>query len=84
MDESTPHPRITAEDIETRSIRRRTFLGRFGAMAALSGLLGYAVGCEPTDSCDGDEGDSVRSDSDNTDEPIVDSDFADPCDSDGV
>ena len=53
-------------------------------MAGLSGLLGYTVGCENTDSCDADEGDPVRSDSDQSDEPLVDSDFGDPCDSDGV
>jgi hypothetical protein len=53
-------------------------------MAGLSGLLGYTVGCESGDSCDTDEGDPIRSDSDGTDEPVADSDFGDPCDSDGV
>lgn len=53
-------------------------------MAGLSGLLGYTVGCENTDSCDADEGDQIVSDSDSSDTPVVDSDFGDPCDSDGV
>jgi hypothetical protein len=75
---------IRADDIESRSIQRRTFLGRFGTMAALSGLLGYTLGCENTDSCDTDRGDSVTEDSDSSDEPMVDADFGDPCDSDGV
>lgn len=75
---------VRAEDIESRSIHRRSFLGRFGAMAGLSALLGYTVGCENTDSCDADEGDAVTSDSDSSDPPVVDSDFGDPCDSDGV
>lgn len=83
MNEPKPQPSITPDDIEVRSIQRRTFLGRFGAMAALSGMLGYTVGCENTDSCDDDQGDSVTSDSDSSDAPNVDSDFGDPCDSDG-
>ena len=77
MDEH--HPSIRPEDIEARSIERRTFLGRFGTMAALSGLLGYTLGCENTDSCDADQGDMVSSDSDGSDAPVVDSDFGDPC-----
>jgi hypothetical protein len=84
MDTIEPHAPIRAEDIESRSIQRRTFLGRFGAMAGLSGLLGYTLGCEPTDSCDSDEGDPVTFDSDATDAKAVDSDFGDGCDSDGV
>jgi hypothetical protein len=75
---------IRADDIESRTIVRRTFLGRFGAMAGLSGLLGYTLGCEPTDSCDSDVNDPIMSDSDQSDPPVVDSDFADGCDSDGV
>jgi hypothetical protein len=78
MDESKPRPRITPEDIESRGIERRTFLGRFGAMAALGGLLGYAAGCE-TASCDSDVGDEPSSDSDETDAVVVDQDFADFC-----
>lgn len=79
MDESKPRPRITPEDIESRGIERRTFLGRFGAMAALSGLLGYAAGCESA-SCDSDVGDDPRpsSDSDGSD-VVVDQDFGDAC-----
>ena len=75
---------IREEDITARSIQRRTFLGRFGAMAGLSGLLGYTLGCEPTDSCDSDESDRVSADSDLSDSPVTDSDFSDPCDSDGA
>ena len=75
---------IRADDIASRTIRRRTFLGRFGVAAGLSGLLGWTLGCENTDSCDNDEGDSITSDSDGSDGPVVDSDFGDECDSDGV
>lgn len=84
MDAPTPNPGIRPEDIESRSIRRRTFLGRFGALAGLSGFAGFALGCEPTDSCDEDQGDPPTSDSDGSDSPVVDQDFADPCDQDGV
>lgn len=85
MDESKPQPAIRPEDIESRSIERRTFLGRFGALAGLSGFVGFTLGCEPTDSCDGDQGgDPIRYDEDGTDDPIVDQDFGDPCDQDGV
>jgi hypothetical protein len=75
---------IRADDITSRSIHRRTFLGRFGAMAGLSGLVGFTIGCEPTDSCDSDVNDPITSDSDSSDPPSVDSDFADQCDADGV
>lgn len=75
---------IRPEDIHSRSIQRRTFLGRFGAMAGLSGLIGYTLGCENTDSCDSDVNDPITSDSDQSDPPVVDSDVEDPCDSDGV
>ena len=74
----SPAP-IRPDDIRSRSIERRTFLGRFGAMAGLGGLLGYTVGCEHTDPCDSDVGDEIASDSDGTDAPVVDSDYADPC-----
>jgi len=74
----SPTP-IRPEDIRSRSIERRTFLGRFGAMAGLGGLLGYTVGCEGSSSCDSDTGDAIMHDSDGTDEPIADADYADPC-----
>ena len=75
---------IRADDVESRTIRRRTFLGRFGAVAGLSGFVGFTLGCETTDSCDSDVNDPITSDSDVSDAPAVDADFADPCDSDGV
>jgi hypothetical protein len=83
---SPEDPRIIREDdVETRTIQRRTFLGRFGAAAGIAGILGFAMGCENTDSCDSDSGDSVMGDSDQTDpEPSTDSDAGDPCDTDGV
>ena len=79
MSQSDESPRIREEDVEARPIERRTFLGRFGAVAGMAGLLGWTVGCsESSDSCDTDSGDPV--DNDPTDG--VDSDFGDPCDSD--
>ena len=84
MSQPGGRPVIHEDDIRSQSIQRRTFLGRFGAVAGLSGFLGFTLGCENTDSCDSDQRDPVRSDSDGSDEPIVDADFADPCDSDGV
>ena len=77
-------PAIREDDVQARSIERRTFLGRCGVAAGLSGLLGWTVGCENTDSCDSDVNDPITADSDQSDSPMVDSDFADPCDSDGV
>lgn len=75
---------IREEDVEARTIERRTFLGRFGAAAGIAGILGFAIGCEGTDSCDEDAGDSVMADSDQTDTPSADSDTGDRCDADGV
>jgi hypothetical protein len=73
------NPKIREEDVESRPIERRAFLGRFGAVAGMAGLLGWTVGCsEGSDSCDQDDGDPV--DTDPTDG--VDSDSGDPCDSD--
>ncbi|MDH3205683.1 MAG: hypothetical protein OEO79_03685 [Gemmatimonadota bacterium] len=82
--EGEGRPAIRANDIESRTIQRRTFLGRFGLAAGLSGLLGYTLGCEPTDSCDSDVNDPITSDSDQSDSPVVDADFADGCDADGA
>lgn len=79
MQEDDATPTIHPEDIRSRSIERRTFLGRFGALASLSGLLGYTVGCENGDPCDTDMADEIQYDSDGTDDPHVDSDYADPC-----
>ena len=74
----SPTP-IRPEDIRARTIERRTFLGRFGAMAGLAGVLGYTAGCETGNSCDTDVADEITSDSDGSDAPVVDADFADPC-----
>jgi hypothetical protein len=71
------NPKIREEDVESRPIERRAFLGRFGAVAGMAGLFGWTVGCsEGSDSCDQD-GDPA--DADPTDP--VDSD-GDSCDSD--
>ena len=70
--------KIHPDDIRSRSIERRTFLGRFGVMAGLSGLLGYTAGCEHA-SCDADVADEITYDADGTDDPHVDSDSQDPC-----
>lgn len=79
MDRSDEKPQIREDDVEARPIERRAFLGRFGAVAGMAGLLGWTVGCgESSDSCDQDTGDPV--DQDPTDS--VDSDFGDPCDAD--
>jgi hypothetical protein len=75
MSQSEESPRIREGDVEARPIERRTFLGRFGAVAGMAGLLGWTVGCESADSCDEDSGDPV--DDDPTDG--VDDDFGDPC-----
>jgi hypothetical protein len=72
-------PAIREEDVEARTIQRRTFLGRFGAVAGLVGLVGFTTGCgNESDSADSDFGDSA--DVDPTD--AVDSDTGDPADSD--
>ncbi len=86
MESHEERPSIREEDIEARTIHRRTFLGRFGAAAGFAGLLGWAAGCETTDSCDNDEveADQLATDQDGSDPIVADSDFADPCDSDGV
>jgi len=76
MSQSDDSPRIREEDVEARPIERRAFLGRFGAVAGMAGLLGWTVGCgEDSEACDQDTGDPV--DADPTDS--VDSDTGDPC-----
>lgn len=73
------NPKIREEDVESRPIERRAFLGRFGAVAGMAGLLGGTVGCsENNDACDQDTGDPV--DDDPTDP--VDADSGDLCDTD--
>lgn len=70
---------IREDDVEARSIQRRTFLGRFGAAAGLVGLAGFTAACgSESDSADSDFGDPA--DFDPTD--AVDSDTGDPADSD--
>jgi hypothetical protein len=73
-------PPISEGDVETRSIERRTFLGRFGIAAGLVGIVGWTTGCESSsDSVDadfGDTGDPVDADPSDS----VDSDFGDPTD----
>jgi hypothetical protein len=79
MKDDKKAPAIREEDVETRSIERRTFLGRFGVAAGLVGIVGWTSGCESaSDSVDSDFGDPA--DFDPTDS--VDSDFGDPRDSD--
>ena len=79
MKDDKKAPAIREEDVETRSIERRTFLGRFGVAAGLVGIVGWTAGCgSESDSVDSDSGDPA--DSDPTDS--VDSDFGDPADSD--
>ena len=73
------HPTIREDDVETRSIQRRTFLGRFGMAAGLAGLVGFTASCgSESDPVDSDSGDPV--DSDPTDS--FDTDTGDPVDSD--
>jgi len=73
------HPSIREDDIETRSIERRTFLGRFAIATGLAGMVGWTAACgNESDSADTDSGDPV--DQDPTDP--VDSDVGDPADSD--
>jgi hypothetical protein len=77
--EQDNRPSIREDDIETRSIERRTFLGRFAVATGLAGLVGWTAACgSESDSADTDSGDPV--DQDPTD--AVDSDFGDPADSD--
>ena len=80
MSQSDESLRIREDDVEARPIERRTFLGRFGAVAGMAGLLGWTAGCgdEGSDACDNDVGDPI--DDDPTDS--FDNDQGDPCDSD--
>ena len=79
MNPNKKKPAILEEDVEARSIQRRTFLGRFGAVAGLVGLVGWTTGCgSESDSFDTDAGDPA--DADPTDP--VDADSGDPADSD--
>ena len=86
MQSPEDRPSIREDDVDARTIRRRTFLGRFGAVAGIAGLLGWTVGCEGTDSCDQDEAqaDQLAADQDGSDPITADSDFGDACDADGV
>ncbi len=80
MPHSDDRPRIREEDIESRPIERRAFLGRFSAVAGMAGLLGLTAACgESSDACrDQDSGDPVDQDPGDP----ADSDLGDPCDSD--
>lgn len=75
----TPSEPIREEDIESRSILRRSFLGRFAVAAGATVLFGSTVGCPSRGynytPCDSDTGD--RADSDGFDRS--DSDGADFC-----
>jgi hypothetical protein len=80
MKESDERSVIREDDVESRPIERRAFLGRFGAVAGMAGLLGWTAACsdDSSDACDQDTGDPA--DDDPTDQ--ADSDLGDPCDSD--
>lgn len=80
MQSSDESPKIREEDVESRPIERRAFLGRFGAVAGMAGLLGWTAGCSDnsSDACDQDSGDPVDQDPGDP----ADSDLGDPCDSD--
>lgn len=70
---------IREEDIESTSIERRTFLGRFAVATGLAGVIGFTAACgSESDSADTDSGDPV--DQDPTDS--FDTDRGDPADSD--
>jgi hypothetical protein len=72
-------PSIREDDIEVRSIERRSFLGRFAVATGLASLVGFTAACgSESDSADSDRGDPV--DQDPTDS--VDADQGDPADSD--
>ena len=75
--ERDERPSIREDDIESSSIERRTFLGRFAVAAGLTSLVGFTAGC-------GSESDSADTDGDPADfdpSDSVDSD-GDPADSD--
>jgi ferric-dicitrate binding protein FerR (iron transport regulator) len=83
MPESDDKRSIREEDIASRPVERRAFLGRFGLVAGMAGLMGWTAGCgqggqSTSDSCDTDPGDPADADPSDP----ADSDSGDPCDSD--
>jgi hypothetical protein len=72
-------PSIREDDIESRTIERRTFLGRFAVATGLAGLVGWTAACgSESDPADTDSGDPVDNDPTDT----ADFDSGDPSDSD--
>ena len=77
---------IKEEDVESRSIERRTFLGRFGAAVGITGVLALSAACGQGSSesaaSDSDSSDSDSSDSDSSEPAASDSDSSEPAASD--
>ena len=70
---------ITRDEVESSSIKRRTFLGRFGLAAGLIGIVGMTQACGSGAASDPD---GVASDSDQME--ASDSDQVEASDSDQV
>ena len=82
---------IKEEDVESRSIERRTFLGRFGAAVGITGVLALSAACgqgssesaaSDSDSSDSDSSEPAASDSDSSEPAASDSDSSDSDSSD--
>jgi hypothetical protein len=80
--EQQPKRTISPEDIHARDVPRRSFFRGLGTVAGAFFVAGATAGCESSDNCDNDVGDTVRADSDPTDPVRADSDTTDSCDSD--
>ncbi len=91
MEQYEEEQTIKEEDVESRSIERRSFLGRFGAAVGMTGVLAWSAACgqgssesaaSDSDSSDSDSSEPAASDSDSSESDSSEPAASDPDSSD--